>query len=103
MSKKIVISNEEMGLYVGNMLGMGFWTKWETAGQDCVVCFDTEQQAREHISSWETFNNPDDYQYLEVNPDIENRFASKEALENAGIDSDLLGFLGYEPVSTLRH
>jgi len=37
---KGVLYNEEMGIYLGSCMGMGFWTKLDSVGQDAVVVFD---------------------------------------------------------------
>ena len=43
--KAIVIFHEEMGVYLGNALGLGFWSMLDPAGQTSAVCFPDEDAA----------------------------------------------------------
>ena len=61
----IVIYSEELGVYLGHCLGLGFWSKLDPVGQDKAPLFDDEVQAQAHIDSWDekpTF----DYRFVSV-------------------------------------
>lgn len=62
----IVITHQELGIYVGSCLGLGFWSLLDTAGQPAVATFLDEEEAREHVASWEELNDPASYGYVEV-------------------------------------
>lgn len=49
METVYVIYKEEYGIFLGECLGLGFWSKLDPAGQDCVVCFAKEQEAEDYI------------------------------------------------------
>src|SRR3546814_20094048 len=50
---KLVITEPEFGIYVGSALGLGFWSKVDSVGQDTAPVFDTKEQAQEQIDSWD--------------------------------------------------
>lgn len=52
-NRKYVLYVEERGIYLGNFWGLGFWTKWDSVGQDCAVVFDSAHDAFEHAAGWE--------------------------------------------------
>lgn len=58
-----------MGVYVGNALGLGFWSKLDDADQDTAVTFDSVEDAKEHVCSWEKGNDPNDYTCVAVDTD----------------------------------
>jgi len=89
---KYVITHPERGIYVGNAMGLGFWSLWDAAGQDCAVVFDTERDARDHVASWESGGDPDAYGYAGVPLSPEARYATVGELREAGLD-DLIGEL----------
>lgn len=89
---KFAITHPEQGIYVGHGLGLAFWSLWEAAGQDCAVVFDTEDEAREHVSSWMDHNDPDDYGYAAVDVAADAGHATVEELCAAGL-GDLVGDL----------
>ncbi len=90
----IVITHPEDGIYLGNCLGMGFWSLMDTAGQSQAATFESEAQARAHVMSWESHNDPDALTYQEVV--CANEFyATVEELKAAGLE-DLLGEMELE-------
>jgi hypothetical protein len=47
-----ILHHPAAGVYLGNCLGMGFWSKWDPVGQTEAVTFDSQAEALEHIQSW---------------------------------------------------
>lgn len=80
---KIVITHPEQGIYLGNALGLGFWTLLDSAGQDAAVTFDSISDARSHIRSWDTNSDPDDYDFAEIA--VDGHYASFDKLNAAGL------------------
>lgn len=93
MSKKeIVLTHPEMGIYVGTAIGLGFWSNWDAAGQNTAPTFESEQQARNHVRTWDTLNDDTQYSYVEVEIDDIGHYATIDQLRAAGL-SNLLGEL----------
>jgi hypothetical protein len=63
---EIVITHPEMGIYLGNCLGLGFWTLIDPVGQPEATTFPDADTARTHIASWDENNDPTDYSFVEV-------------------------------------
>ncbi|WP_046869587.1 hypothetical protein [Microvirga massiliensis] len=89
---KVAITHPELGIYVGNCMGLGFWSLLDAVGQDCAVVFDTEEEARRHVSSWDERNAPDDYGYAAVEVADDAHYATVDDLSAAGLD-ELVGEL----------
>lgn len=87
--KRVVVVHPEFGIYVGSCLGMGFWTKLDCAGQDGVVSFEDEADARDFISGWEQNGDPSVYTYHEVVPDGDAVYCTAQALVDAGLEDHL--------------
>ena len=51
--KKYVIYNEDKGIYLGSMWGLGFWTNWDAVGQDEAIAFKSPDEALELVSAWQ--------------------------------------------------
>jgi len=47
MTTRFVIYSETNGVFLGDFLGMGFWSKLDPVGQDSAIAFDTSEQALE--------------------------------------------------------
>lgn len=62
----VLISRPEFGIYVGHALGFGFWSLLDTAGQEDAVTFPTEQDARDHIKSWDNPPDMSEFSFPEV-------------------------------------
>jgi len=91
MTMAYVITCEELGIYLGNAMGMGFWTRIDTCGQPCAVAFVTKADAQAHVRSWLDNNHPDSYRYVECEADLmgDFLFASIAQLKAAGLASQL--------------
>lgn len=88
---KYVITEPEFGIYVGSAIGLGFWSKLDSVGQDSVPVFDTEEQAQEHIASWEPDEDDERvYSFVEVDVPHDAEFATVYDLVDAGLE-DMLG------------
>lgn len=61
----VVIAHKEMGIYLGNFWGLGFWTKLDLAGQESATTFESESAARKHISTWDDCSN-EPYTFIDV-------------------------------------
>jgi len=48
-----IIYHDEMGIYLGSAMGMGFWSKMDPVGQTHAVTFDSPEQAKEVIATWD--------------------------------------------------
>lgn len=84
MKTAIVITNKCMGIYLGNCLGLGFWSNMDTAGQSHAVTFPDKFVARAHVMGWDENSDPDNYDYREVQ--IADRdYATAEELLRAGL------------------
>jgi hypothetical protein len=83
----VVITHPEMGIYLGNCMGLGFWTLLDPIGQPEAVAFPDASDAAQHITSWDSHNNPAEYSFVTVQA---TDYASIAALKAAGL-ADLLG------------
>ena len=52
-TQRYLIADPEMGIYVGNCMGLGFWTKSDPAGQDSAVTFPSSFEAEAHMATWD--------------------------------------------------
>lgn len=56
MSNKIqrfVLFNEQDGVYLGNCMGLGFWSLLDPVGQISSCTFESKEEAQDHIDSWD--------------------------------------------------
>ena len=83
-----VIVHRDDGIYLGNALGLGFFSKLDPVGQNQAVAFDSIQAATEHLSSWAIAEESDmqAYQFVEVLLNS-NGCATIEACVKAGLES----------------
>lgn len=88
MASKIVIVHPEWGVYLGNAMGLGFWSLLDSAGQFAAAILAGEAEAEAHIRSWDENNTPSAYQLVPVAAG--GRWASVAELRTAGLGS-LLG------------
>jgi hypothetical protein len=98
MFTQYVITHPEMGVYLGSAVGFAFWTRLNPVGQDRVVTFTTKNQARQHVLSWDTCNNPRNYRFVEVNTAMDG-YATITELKAAGLHT----LLGEMEIDALRH
>ena len=80
--QRIIVIHDEMGIYIGSCIGLGFWTLLDSVGQHSVVTFSTVEEARNMIANWEEHNNPDEYKYGKVV--CKNIYASRRELILSG-------------------
>ena len=88
MAKKFVIYDPEWGVYLGNCMGLGFWSNLDSVGQEYACVFDSIDQAMNHVHSWDsTKDDPArmlSIEYREV--DVANpQYASIAEIERAGM------------------
>lgn len=83
----VVIVHNEMGVYLGSCMGLGFWTLLDPAGQPSACVFSDASEARDHIRAWQDGSTPDDYRFVSVTAD---RYATIPQLKAAGL-GHLLG------------
>lgn len=50
---RYLLTHPEMGTYIGNALGLGFWSKLDPVGQDAAVTFDSFDDAWAHARTWD--------------------------------------------------
>lgn len=82
--KAFVITHPEMGVYLGNFLGLGFWSKLDPVGQPAAVTFATEAMAEDHMALWDC-GRPQGAKLIPVWADLHN-FASIDACVAAGLE-----------------
>lgn len=90
MQKHIVITHPEDGIYLGNFIGLGFWSQLDSAGQEHACVFYSKEDAALHIESWDGDRSPEHYGFAEVLIPEGESHASIEDLKAAGL-GHLLG------------
>lgn len=78
--ERFVIYDEEMGVFLGHCIGMGFWSRLDPVGQDSAVTFVSEEQAHELM----VMMGKQDCRVVEVRTEDE-RYASIAECVEAGI------------------
>lgn len=48
---RFVLYSEELGVFIGTGLGLGFWSKFDAAGQDHACVFESENQIRSFVAT----------------------------------------------------
>lgn len=84
----VVLVHDEMGVYLGHCMGLGFWTMLDDVGQDTAVCFDDEAAAREYIKSSEAADVFTGVRTVRVKPDVKESagaYISFEELRKQGL------------------
>lgn len=81
--KKTVITHPEMGIFVGAAAGMAFWSMLDAGGQHQVVTFENEEDAREFVGEWVPKQDPNAYEYVEI--ESVNEWATVAELDRAGL------------------
>lgn len=80
----VVLYHEDMGVYLGSFLGLGFWSKLDPVGQEVAVAFKDSKLAAEIMKSWE--NIPECIRAVPVILDNEHEYyASIDACVKAGL------------------
>jgi len=88
MYDRVVITHPEMGIYVGSAIGFGFWSKLDSVGQDSVVTFENEDDARDYVRSWAENNDDSAYGYHQVST-VLKEYAEIPELIAAGLRDEL--------------
>lgn len=78
-----VIYSEEEGIYIGECLGLGFWSKLDPVDQPAAVTFPSAADAERYMSTWLS-GRPNGVRLVDVVPDSEG-YASIEACVRAGL------------------
>lgn len=90
MIKEIVITHPEMGVYLGNAMGLGFFSRLDAVGQVAACTFENETQARAHVAGWDSNNDPAAYAYHAVAIEAQG-CATVPELTRAGITEAMIG------------
>jgi hypothetical protein len=64
--KRYVLVHRRQGIFVGEMMGLGFWSKMDSIEQTSVQCFENIQGLISWIITWKQGNDPLDYDYAVV-------------------------------------
>lgn len=81
--QRVILHHRDMGIYLGSALGFGFWSKLDPAGQDAAWTFESIQQAKEAITSWDSpIENP-----MFTHVEVEGEFATIEQCVAAGLEA----------------
>lgn len=82
-----LIYHETDGIYLGNCLGMGFWSKLDPVGQDSAPVFPTEAIAEEHIREIAQYaSHLQSCKVVPVKADLDGgQYASIQACIKAGL------------------
>lgn len=84
MSTRIALYTEDMGAYLGNCLGFGFWSKLDHLDLNEAVTFPSEEVAEEEMAMWDS-GRPAAPQFISVEVADEKGYATIEELVRAGI------------------
>ncbi|WP_371436218.1 hypothetical protein [Polaromonas sp.] len=84
----VVITHPEMGIYLGNCMGLGFWSKIDAVGQPSAVTFVSKEDATEFMKTWDG-GVPEGVDFKEVVP-ADGGFASIAACVAAGLEPWLI-------------
>ena len=79
----VVIYHETLGVYIGELFGLGFWSKVDDGGVDRAVVFDDAADAIDYLNDWSEGPQPDCV-FVEVVPDL-GKYASVLACIRAGL------------------
>ncbi len=81
--KGYVIFHSKMGIFLGEVLGMGFWSRMDPCGLDEAVLFKTDDEAIEYSKQISGFS-PEDFTFVRVQDDRDG-CASIDACVQAGL------------------
>lgn len=86
---RYLIVSEKDGIYLGNCLGLGFWSKLDAAGQNAAVTFPSKNECIEHIKSWVGFNgelsDPENFDLVPIEG-LEGIYATVEDCIKVGLE-----------------
>lgn len=97
--RRFVITHPELGIYIGQWIGLGFWTLLDPAGQPAATTFESPEDALEFIRSWDTNEIPDGYYSFNPVEVASPPFATIAELKAAGLKS----MLGNMEIDALRY
>lgn len=80
--KRFVLYSEQWGIYLGEFLGFGFWTKIDGAGQDAAITFADKEEALRCVESW--LSKPGDFEIKSVEC-ADQRYVTIDECEAAGL------------------
>ena len=81
---RVVIYHEEMGIYLGSALGMGWWSKLDPVGQPSAPTFSSEMAAKVYMHGWDDHSMIKDCSFIEVETNKEG-YAEMEACVAVGL------------------
>lgn len=104
-TRRYIITHPKMGVYLGNSSGLGFWSKLDILNLTAAVTFPSVASAIIHVASWIDGNNPRDYNYKSVYPDLPGHYVSLTKLIKDGFIAEVGDLVLKEqiPPSQLRH
>lgn len=82
--ERYVITHPEMGIYLGQWIGLGFWSKLDPVGQPAAITFASIAEAEEFMASWDN-GRPADASTAAVIAD-DGEFATIAACVRAGLE-----------------
>lgn len=50
---RYVLVDAELGIYLGGAMGLGFWSKLDSVGQNTAITFPSQDEAVKHALSWD--------------------------------------------------
>src|SRR5690606_12764465 len=86
--KRYVITHPEMGIYLGNYMGLGFFSLLDCVGQSEAAAFPSRETAESVIRAWESHNDPAAYTLREV--DCIGDHVDVLALVQAGVPTSMI-------------
>ncbi|WP_315920952.1 hypothetical protein [Mesorhizobium sp. SP-1A] len=92
MFNSVVITHPEYGIFVGEGLGLAFWSKLDAVGQNSAAVFENETQARSFVADIAVPVAKQSFSYVQLETE-DGYHASIPELQAAGL-GDLLGHLG---------
>jgi hypothetical protein len=83
--KRFVICSERDGVYIGSAMGLGFWSLLDPVGQEAAVTFESVEQAKEVMATWECVAELGELRLVEVEADVHDHYASVASCVAAGL------------------
>ena len=83
MAQRVILHNKDMGIYLGSAMGFGFWSKLDPCGQDAAWTFESIEQARQAIASWDSPVKNPMFKHVEV----EGEFATIQQCVDVGLEA----------------
>ncbi|SER39957.1 MULTISPECIES: hypothetical protein [Pseudomonas] len=92
-SEGYVIAHSKDGVFLGHMLGLGFWSKLDPVGQEAAPCWPSMEEARDFVETWDLpAEEKEDFlsqlRFVAVTADVFNHTAASiSACRKAGLDA----------------